>query len=164
MPASIPQPRAYTFKQAEALTTFARATWYRWENQGLVRLIRVANKTLVPAEEIERVMAGEAVQHARAGWRRGQPLKPSRLGRPRKVQLPPTSAEDQLRPEIQGQRIAAKAERAAGETAGAAELARPARSAVPKTDEAAMTTRGLSDDDEENPAKAFWRDSIRAGT
>ena len=57
MPASIPQPRAYTFKQAEALTTFARATWYRWENQGLVRLIRVANKTLVPAEEIERIAA-----------------------------------------------------------------------------------------------------------
>jgi hypothetical protein len=173
MLASMPQPRAYTFKQAEALTTFARATWYRWEKQGLVRLIRVANKTLVPAEEIDRVMAGEAVQQARAGWRRGQPVKPSRLGRPRKVQLPPTSAEDQLRPEIQGQRIAATAERAAGETAGAAEnanLAQPAelamlaplaRSAVPKTSEAAMTGRGLYDD-EEIPTMPNRKDSIRA--
>jgi hypothetical protein len=117
MPASMTVPRAYTFKQAEALTTFARATWYRWEKQGLVRLTRVANKTLVPAEEIDRVMAGEAVQHARAGWRRGQPLKPSRLGRPRKVLLPPTSAKGRLRPEIPARRVAAKPEPAAEETA-----------------------------------------------
>jgi hypothetical protein len=163
MPASMPQPRAYTFKQAETLTTFARATWYRWEKRGLVRLIRVANKTLVPAEEIDRVMAGEAVEQARAGWRRGQPVKPSRLGRPRKVQIPPTSVEDQLLPEIQSQRIAAKAERAAGETASAAEnanLAQPAeramlaplaRSVVPNTSEAAITSRGLYDDELNQP-------------
>jgi hypothetical protein len=30
-----------------------------------------------------------------------------------------------------------------------------------ETDEAAMTSRGLPDDDEESPAKAKWRDSIR---
>jgi hypothetical protein len=64
-------PRAYTLAQAETLTTFARPTWYAWERRGLIRLIRVANKTLVPAEEIDRVMTGEAVLHARAGWRRG---------------------------------------------------------------------------------------------
>jgi hypothetical protein len=78
-------PRAYTLKQAKAITTFARPTWYRWEKQGFVRLIRVANKTLVPSEEIDRVMAGEAVMHARVGWRRGQPFTPHRPGRPRKV-------------------------------------------------------------------------------
>ena len=123
MPASMPQPRAYTFKQAETLTTFARATWYRWEKRGLVRLIRVANKTLVPAEEIDRVMAGEAVEQARAGWRRGQPLKPSRLGRPRKFQLPAAGAKSRLRPEIPARRVAAKPERATEETAGTAENA-----------------------------------------
>jgi hypothetical protein len=120
MLASMPSPRAYSFKQAEIITTFTRATWYRWEKLGLVRLIRVANKTLVPAEEIDRVMAGEAVPHARAGWRRGQPLKPRRPGRPRKVQLPPTSAEARLRPEIPARRVA-RVERAAEETAGASE-------------------------------------------
>jgi hypothetical protein len=121
MPASMPQPRAYTFKQVEALTTFARATWYRWEKQGFVRLIRIANKTLVPTEEIDRVMAGEAVPHACAGWRRGQPPKPRRLGRPRKVQIQPKGAETRLRPEIPARRVATKRERADQEGAGAAE-------------------------------------------
>ena len=121
MLASMPEPRAYSLKQAEIITTFTRATWYRWEKLGHVRLIRVANKTLVPAEEIDRVMAGKAVPHVRAGWRRGQPLKPRRSGRSRKVQLPPTGAESGLRPEIPPRRVAAKAERAAEETPGRAE-------------------------------------------
>jgi hypothetical protein len=115
MLASMPTPRAYSLKQAEIITTFTRATWYRWEKLGYVRLIRVANKTLVPAEEIDRVMAGEAVPHVRAGWRRGQPPKPRRLGRPRKVQIPPKGAETRLRPEIPARRVVTKRERAARE-------------------------------------------------
>jgi hypothetical protein len=112
MPASMPTPRAYSLKQAEIITTFTRATWYRWEKLGYVRLIRVANKTLVPAEEIDRVMAGEAVPQVRAGWRRGQPPKPRRLGRPRRAQIPPKGAETRLRPEIPARRVATKRERA----------------------------------------------------
>jgi hypothetical protein len=128
MLASMPVPRAYSFRSAKIITTFGRATWYRWEKLGHVRLIRVANKTLVPAEEIDRVMAGEAVPHARAGWRRGQPLKPRLPGRPRKVHLPPTGVESRLGPEIPARGVAAKAERTAEETAIAAEntnLAQP---------------------------------------
>jgi hypothetical protein len=97
MLASMPTPRAYSLKQAEIITTFTRATWYRWEKLGYVRLLRVANKTLVPAEEIDRVMAGEAVPHAYAGWRRGQPLRPHRPGRPRTVQVPTSRAKDACR-------------------------------------------------------------------
>jgi hypothetical protein len=120
MCAQMLQPRAYTFKQAEALTTFTRATWYRWEKNGQIRLVRTANKTLVPAEEIDRVMAGEAVLHPRAGWRNRQPLRPRRPGRPRKVQPPPSSSEVWPQTEVSARRVAAKAERAAQNAAGVA--------------------------------------------
>ena len=175
MPAPMPQPRAYTLKQAEALTTFARATWYRWEKQGFVRLIKIANKTLVPAEEIDRVMAGEAVPHACAGWRRGQPLRPHRPGRPRTIQDPTSCAKDRLPPEIIVRRTA-RAKPTAQETAGNPEEARRPKanprasesedqplSAVPKKAEAAMTSRGLPDD-EESPTTPNWKDSIREPT
>jgi hypothetical protein len=176
MLASMPTPRAYSLKQAEIITTFTRATWYRWEKLGYVRLLRVANKTLVPAEEIDRVMAGEAVPHACAGWRRGQPLRPHRPGRPPTVQVPTSRAKDRLPPEIIDRRTA-RAKPTAQETAGNPEEARRPKadprasgsedqpvSALPKKAEAAMTSRGLSDDDEKSPAKAKWKDSIRAQT
>ena len=45
----------------------------------------------------------------------------------------------------------------------AVSMAQP-RCAEPEKAEAAMTSRGLSDDDEKSPAKAKWKDSIRAQT
>jgi hypothetical protein len=176
MLASMPTPRAYSLKQAEITTTFTRATWYRWEKLGYVRLLRVANKTLVPAEEIDRVMAGEAVPHACAGWRRGQPLRPHRPGRPRTVHAPTSCAKDRLPPDITV-RLTARAKRTAQETVGhpeevgrlnadprAAESHAQPQSALPKKAEAAMTRRGLPDDDEENPTTPNWKDSIREPT
>src|SRR6516162_835152 len=45
----------------------------------------------------------------------------------------------------------------------AVSMAQP-RCAEPEKAEAAMTSRGLSDDDEKSPAKANWKDSTRAQT
>jgi hypothetical protein len=121
-------------------------------------------------------MAGEAVPHACAGWRRGQPLRPYRPGRPRAVQVPTSCTKDRLPPEIIVRRTA-RAKPTAQETAGnpeeahgpradprAAESADRPLSAVPKKAEAAMTSRGLSNDDEESPTTPNWEDSIRAQT
>jgi hypothetical protein len=115
MPAPMPQPRVYTLKQAEALTTFTRTTWYRWEKRGFIRLVRTANKTLIPAEEIDRVIAGEAVLHARGL------AKPTttKAASPGSAVQGRASARRQLGPpEAPVWSVAAKAEPAAEDRAG----------------------------------------------
>jgi hypothetical protein len=37
---------------------FSRGTFYRWERLGLIKLERVASKTLISAETIEDILAG----------------------------------------------------------------------------------------------------------
>jgi hypothetical protein len=81
---------AYTFKEAKIATTFARATWYRWEEEDFIKLLRVGGKTLVPGEVIERLLSGELKlpsghrgRHLHAP--RNEAIPPHRKrGRPRK--------------------------------------------------------------------------------
>jgi hypothetical protein len=80
----------YTFNEAKIATTFARATWYRWEEKGFIELLRIGGKTLVPGEVIERLLSGELklpsghrARHLHAPG--NEPTPPSRKrGRPRK--------------------------------------------------------------------------------
>jgi hypothetical protein len=84
-----PLKRLYTLDEAKDATTFTRPTWYRWEKQGHITLVRVGGKTLVPAHTVEDVVSGRLKLPAggRAKQTR-QPDKPRRKGgRPRKHPL-----------------------------------------------------------------------------
>jgi hypothetical protein len=94
-----PLKRVYTFDEAQTATTFSRPTWYRWERQGHLALVRMAGKTFVPADVIERLLSGELKLPSghRAKHLHQPKAKPPRRkrGRPPKQpeQSPPTLAE-----------------------------------------------------------------------
>jgi len=60
LPAGIPLRAAYPLKEARVLLGDpSSATIYRWEAQGIIRLVRVGGRTLVPYAEIIRLAGGE---------------------------------------------------------------------------------------------------------
>jgi hypothetical protein len=91
MPTPPVEKGGYTFAEAKTATTFSRATWYRWEKQGFVKLLRPGNKTLVPGDVINRLLSGELKLpsgHRARHWQAPQnnATPPRRKGgRPRKL-------------------------------------------------------------------------------
>jgi hypothetical protein len=66
---------------------FSRATLYRWEAKGLIKLIRVGGKTMISDETVDAILAGRVAippHPRRRGHAQVQPKR--RRGRPRKVQ------------------------------------------------------------------------------
>lgn len=57
----IPERAGYSIPEAGVLLGGASAaTIYRWANRGLIRLVKVGSRTLVPASEIARLTAGQS--------------------------------------------------------------------------------------------------------
>ena len=55
------QPRAHSFRDAERILGISRSTLYRLEAANNIRLLRIGRRTLIPADEIERLIK-EGVQ------------------------------------------------------------------------------------------------------
>ena len=55
---SLPRP-VYTIKEACLVSTLARATIYNHINAGHLRAVRVGGRTLIPAESLHSLLAGE---------------------------------------------------------------------------------------------------------
>jgi hypothetical protein len=76
--------RAYPVRQAPI--PFSASTLYRWDERGLIKLIKVGGKTMISDEDIDRILSGEAAippHPRRKGHAQIQPKK--RKGRlPRK--------------------------------------------------------------------------------
>jgi hypothetical protein len=53
---------------------FSRGTFYRWEKLGLIKLQRVASKTLISAETVEDILAGRIALPRNVGM--GKPPMP----------------------------------------------------------------------------------------
>ena len=51
------QPRAHSFRDAERILGLSRSTFYRLEAANRIRFVRIGRRTLVPATEIERLLA-----------------------------------------------------------------------------------------------------------
>ena len=49
---------------------FSRGTLYRWEKLGLIKLLRVASKTLISSETVEDILAGRIALPRNAGMRK----------------------------------------------------------------------------------------------
>ena len=79
------RPRAYWVGAAPI--PFSKATLYRWEAAGLIRLTRVGGRTMITDEEVDRILSGKVAippHPRRKGHGQIEPKK--RRGRPRKVQ------------------------------------------------------------------------------
>jgi hypothetical protein len=63
-PKTVP-PRAYPLDDCGL--PFSRATLYRWEKLKLIKLLRVASKTLISAETVEAILAGRIALPRNAG-------------------------------------------------------------------------------------------------
>ena len=60
-PEQQPLPRpVYTIQESCQVSTFARATIYNLINAGRLRVVRVGGRTLIPAESLHALIAGEA--------------------------------------------------------------------------------------------------------
>ena len=55
------QPRAHSFRDAGRILGISRSTLYRLEAANKIRLLRIGRRTLIPADEIERLIK-EGVQ------------------------------------------------------------------------------------------------------
>jgi len=56
-----PLPRlVYTIREACRVSTLGRATIYNHINAGRLRVVRVGGRTLVPAESLHALIAGQA--------------------------------------------------------------------------------------------------------
>lgn len=51
------QPMAYTIEHGCKLLSISRSHVYQLASKGLIRLIKVGNRTLIPRSEIERLVA-----------------------------------------------------------------------------------------------------------
>jgi hypothetical protein len=91
LPHVSPLKRIYTIDEAKDAVGFTRPSWYRGERRGFISLIRIASRTFVPADVIERMLSGEL--QLPTGLRGKQLNTPAKLkgrkgGRPRKHALP----------------------------------------------------------------------------
>jgi hypothetical protein len=80
------QPRAYTLHGAPL--AFSKATLLRGAAQGRIILIHVGGKTLIGADEIERILSGKADLPEHPARRKPPQPKRRPPGRPRKPQQP----------------------------------------------------------------------------
>jgi excisionase family DNA binding protein len=55
------QPRAHSFLEGQRILGISRSTFYRLEAASKIRLLRIGRRTLIPADEIERLLK-EGVQ------------------------------------------------------------------------------------------------------
>jgi hypothetical protein len=57
----IPARAGYSIPEAGVLLGGASAaTIYRWANRGIIRLVKIGSRTIVPASEIARLTAGQS--------------------------------------------------------------------------------------------------------
>ena len=56
MPKPHVRPAAYTLDNNPL--PFSRSSWFRWEREGFVKLLRIGSKTLVTDETINGIMSG----------------------------------------------------------------------------------------------------------
>lgn len=49
---------------------FSRMTFYRWERLGLIKLLRIASKTLISSETVEDILSGKIELPRNAGMSR----------------------------------------------------------------------------------------------
>jgi hypothetical protein len=85
MPKPHIEPRAYTLDNNPL--PFSRSSWFRWEKEGYVSLLRIGSKTLIAREVIDAILSGEIklprnpgmdkapVPHARPGRKRIRPKR-----------------------------------------------------------------------------------------
>jgi hypothetical protein len=59
------KPLAYDLKNVPL--PFSRMTFYRWEKLGLIKLLRIASKTLISAETVEDILSGKIELPRNAG-------------------------------------------------------------------------------------------------
>lgn len=50
------KPRAYNFRDGQRILGVSRSTFYRLEAAEKIKLIRIGRRTLIPADEIERLL------------------------------------------------------------------------------------------------------------
>jgi len=55
------QPRAHSFREGQRILGISRSTFYRLEAAEKIKLLRIGRRTLIPADEIERLLK-EGVQ------------------------------------------------------------------------------------------------------
>ncbi len=55
------QPRAHSFSEGQRILGISRSTFYRLEATSKIKLLRIGRRTLIPADEIERLLK-EGVQ------------------------------------------------------------------------------------------------------
>jgi hypothetical protein len=77
-PKTVP-PRAYPLDDCGL--PFSRGTLYRWEKLGLIKLLRVASKTLISAETVEDILAGRIALPRNSGMT--NPPRPRSRPKPR---------------------------------------------------------------------------------
>ena len=51
-----PQPRAHNFREGQRILGVSRSTFYRLEAANKIKLLRIGRRTLIPADEIERLL------------------------------------------------------------------------------------------------------------
>jgi excisionase family DNA binding protein len=49
-------PRAHSFRDGQRILGISRSTFYRLEAANKIKLIRIGRRTLIPADEIERLL------------------------------------------------------------------------------------------------------------
>jgi excisionase family DNA binding protein len=50
------QPRADGFREGQRILGVSRSTFYRLEAANKIKLLRIGRRTLIPADEIERLL------------------------------------------------------------------------------------------------------------
>ena len=50
------QPRAHSFREGQRILGISRSTFYRLEAAEKIKLLRIGRRTLIPADEIERLL------------------------------------------------------------------------------------------------------------
>ena len=75
------RPLAYTLN--DRVISYTRATLYRWEQLGLIKLIRLGGKTLISAQTVDDLLAGRiAIPPHPARSKRPEPIvRPHRKAR-----------------------------------------------------------------------------------
>lgn len=90
MSTSIDRPLAAYPLRATPLP-FSAATFYRWADLGLITLIHIGGKTLLPDSEVQRILRGEVDLPSHVA-RKKAPTPKTRRGRPRKSQSQPAAS------------------------------------------------------------------------
>ncbi len=60
MQTNIPEPLAYSVKDAVRVTSIGKTRLYQLISEGRLEVRRIGSRTLIPAESLRRLIAGEA--------------------------------------------------------------------------------------------------------